>query len=562
MKIHITNLYNHEPGDLLKEKQHDVTEIAISLGFREIPVFSCSGEECSSGAFSEKLDEIFTMVEPDDVVIFQLPTGNGLVYEKAFVQKARVCQTTKLILLFHDVQLLSRENEMHNEYQLLCEMADAVVSFDEGELKSEFYTKKVLLDAVESAFESQNKETKARLREKEDEIQIGFGLHDRTGDYSVWVGVAMQSVIEHTSAPICFHILHDDTLTELNRNRLTQVATQSGNRVIFHALDRTMWEDLAEQMSFYTIGALFRVMLPEFLPNLTKIIYLDADILANRDIKELWDIDIHDYSMAAVPDVDVVNGIVRPIVVKRKEVSNERYFNSGVLYMNLERIRQKGSMRKSVLDFLKNTRESNLPDQDALNVIYGEETLLLDGSWNSFVRPLQNRGEKVLEKRLYHLVGTRCILYSLSEIDVRYYETTCRTPWGIEEGRKQLRKSFERSNYRLDQLEKLLAQVSDYSQKHIFYGEETNSMRNIYQLLSIREGDYRILGEPQDEVNPVLPCRPFSALEEEKEKFIVFVLPEADNGTSLERLDKMGLKRDVDYFVIPCLLPPNKGGYM
>ena len=57
-------------------------------------------------------------------------------------------------------------------------------------------------------------------------------------------------------------------------------------------------------------------------------------------------------------------------------------------------------------------------------------------------------------------------------------------------------------------------------------------------------------------------CRPLTALDEEKEEFIVFVLPDADGWTSIAKLEKMGLVREKDYFEIPLLLPPNRGGYV
>ena len=54
---------------------------------------------------------------------------------------------------------------------------------------------------------------------------------------------------------------------------------------------------------------MFRCSLPELLPNLNRIIYLDADLFVNRDIKELWDVDICEYCLAGVADegVDIHN---------------------------------------------------------------------------------------------------------------------------------------------------------------------------------------------------------------------------------------------------------------
>ena len=216
----------------------------------------------------------------------------------------------------------------------------------------------------------------------------------------------------------------------------------------------------------------------------------------------------------------------------------------------------------AALDYLEKNPQALLPDQDALNVIYGAETYLLDETWNTFTTSIWTRPETPMENRIYHFAVSRMILYSMSELDKAYYETLCRTPWGAEEGRKQMQESFSSTDRRLRRLEKVITLCSGSDKKHIFYGKETTAMKNIYHMLTIREGDYRVLGEVAEERNSILPCRPLTALAEEKEEFIVFVLPDADGWTSIAKLEKMGLVREKDYFEIPWLLPPNRGGYV
>lgn len=597
VKIHITNLYNFNQNDTLVKKQHRVAEAGFSLGYREMGVFSFPVETDSAGELSKRLDGIIAALEAEDVVFLQLPTRNGIGYEKLLAQKCKAYRNTKLILIIHDMQLLSEANDTQKEYLSLCNMADAVVvpgkqdrerleaegfsavvlmddlQMTEADLssddtgynalrQSDFYIKKALMNAVADVFASQNELAHEQYREAQDEIQIGFGLHDKTGNYSMWVGVVMQSVLEHTCAPICFHILHDDTLSDSNRDKLIQVATQNGDRIQFHNLGDAFGNSLKEKMGRYTIGSMFRVMLPELLPDVDKIIYLDADILVNRDIKELWDTDIQDYCLAAVPDYSTIHGLGIPYPVGKKEVLASHYFNTGVLVMNLNCIRADGNMREKILNYLGENPGAFLFDQDALNAVYGDRTYLLDESWNTFAHLIQYMPEKPLENRLYHFAATTLILYTMSEIDRAYYETICRTPWGTEEGRKQLYRALGRMNGRLLQLEEVIAQISDFDKKHIFYGRETNAMKHIYDMLTIREGDYRILEERDTEPNSILPCRPYSDLSEEKEAYVVFVLPEADGWTSIARLEAMGLKRERDFFEIPCLLSPDRGGYI
>lgn len=393
-----------------------------------------------------------------------------------------------------------------------------------------------------------------------DEIHIGFGIHDKTGTYCSWLGAAIQSIVEHSDANMCFHVLHDESLTDDNIEKLHYVVGK--HRICFHLLDASVFTSLEEQLKGYTIGAMFRVKLPEVLSDLERVIYLDADLFVNRDIEELWNTDIDDYYMAAVPDIDVYHGIIKPNPVRDGEVEAKQYFNSGVLYMNLALIREKGDMGQEILQYLAEHKDSDLPDQDALNVIYRDKIRYLDFSWNCFVKRERRLGQKGISEQIYHYVGTRCLLYYLSEYDFAYFETMNRTPWGQVECDKILKHSMERVldiNYKQ---EMLLRQVSRADKKFIFYGEETGAMRNVYDIVTIREGDYRVLDNPIEDPYARLSCRPLSAIMEEKEAFAVFVLPQADGGSAIRNLEKMGLKLDEDFFTIPRMLMPHKGGYV
>lgn len=341
MKIHITNLYNFNKNDELVSKQHRFTEAALGLGFREMGIFAYPVDTDSKGELSKRLDGILSSLEAEDVVFVQLPTTNGSGYESLLINKIKAYRGTKIVLILHEaaMQLYDVRNEAWSEYLELCKKADAVIAptvreknrlkgikeeklfyCDSGVL-GEMYLQKTLLDALETATHVKERLAELETNNSSAEMHIGFGLHDKTGNYSVWVGVAMQSVIENTDTPVCFHILHDDTLNEQNKSKLINVVANGGHRIVFHLLKGDLFPGLSEQMGMYTIGALFRIVLPDVLDELSRIIYLDADVIVNRNIRELWDMDIDEYCMAAVPDADVVNGAVTPVPVKENAVA-------------------------------------------------------------------------------------------------------------------------------------------------------------------------------------------------------------------------------------------------
>ena len=94
-------------------------------------------------------------------------------------------------------------------------------------------------------------------------MHICFGIHDKDGNYSVWAGTTMQSIVENTKAPIVFHILHDDTLNEINKNKLSFIADNSGNDIEFHHFNSDVFGTFADSMNRFAIGTMFRIMLPD-----------------------------------------------------------------------------------------------------------------------------------------------------------------------------------------------------------------------------------------------------------------------------------------------------------
>ena len=82
-----------------------------------------------------------------------------------------------------------------------------------------------------------------------------------------------------------------------------------------------------------------RLLLPEVLPaDATFALYLDVDMLVLRDLGALWLADLHSASVGAVPDgMDAVSIGGAPAFAQVPRV--RRYFNAGVLLMDLDRCR-------------------------------------------------------------------------------------------------------------------------------------------------------------------------------------------------------------------------------
>mgnify|MGYP002623641676 CR=1 FL=1 len=172
-------------------------------------------------------------------------------------------------------------------------------------------------------------------------IHVCFGLHDGDGRYSKFVGTTMASIFENTLAPVTIHILHDDSLSADNRDKFSYLAGRYAQHVNFHDVEEICADDikflrdkLADKIKLrFGIGAFYRLLIKKILAPLKidKAIYLDADIIVNMDIDELWHRDLKNFPLAAVPEeiatLDMM--VENKFVLRSGRVRKENYFCSG-----------------------------------------------------------------------------------------------------------------------------------------------------------------------------------------------------------------------------------------
>ncbi len=101
-----------------------------------------------------------------------------------------------------------------------------------------------------------------------------------------------------------------------------------------------------------------------------RLIYLDCDTMALQDLKQIDNLNIEDYELAAVTDA-----------------TNKKQFNTGVLFLNMKLIKQSGLFKRCRQ--LINTQQLKKPDQDALNQI-AISVLEMDGVFNDQAKVRQN----------------------------------------------------------------------------------------------------------------------------------------------------------------------------
>lgn len=141
----------------------------------------------------------------------------------------------------------------------------------------------------------------------------------------------------------------------------------------------------------YSRAMYYRILAGEILPNsLERILYLDPDILVVNSLIPLWDLNLDGKAYAAATHI-TEEGITTNINQLRLGTGSV-YYNTGVLLMDLTRVR-KIVRKDEVFAFIrKNSNKLLLPDQDVFNALYWKDVVTVpDELWNYDVRKYSQR---------------------------------------------------------------------------------------------------------------------------------------------------------------------------
>lgn len=125
----------------------------------------------------------------------------------------------------------------------------------------------------------------------------------------------------------------------------------------------------------------YRIFCSIFLADtLDRVLWLDADIIVIKDIGDLYRMDFQGCSIVACDERQGEGGeeIARSCNIRLGRREDQRYFNSGVMLFNLEKIRKHFSKEQifQLIDSKRNILVS--PDQDILNLVYEDDVVFAD----------------------------------------------------------------------------------------------------------------------------------------------------------------------------------------
>jgi lipopolysaccharide biosynthesis glycosyltransferase len=210
------------------------------------------------------------------------------------------------------------------------------------------------------------------------------------------VASIIASILDNSNKNFRYNfILLGDCISEDSKNILTRFINRSNHAEICILDMDNEFGEAAVHMHF-SKSTYFRLALDRLLPGLDKVLYLDCDMIVLEDISKLFQLDIsnyaiaacHDYIMSAFCEINVKSHSSTGSLDSKKYLmeylsmgkSWEKYFQAGVLLLNLEKIRR----LKLTEQMIKSSYEKPhwFVDQDILNQHMVGSVLIIDQRWN------------------------------------------------------------------------------------------------------------------------------------------------------------------------------------
>lgn len=243
--------------------------------------------------------------------------------------------------------------------------------------------------------------------------------------YGMQLATALRSTVDaHGSGwPLQVYVLSDN-ISENMRRRVIDSLPRGSVSI------RWVPVDLARFGEFSTLPHISkityaRLLVPHILPdNVSKTLYLDADLLILDDLGPLWETDLEGAVVGAV--LDGLDPQIKAGALHLKDVPRvQYYFNAGVLLIDLDRWR-KAQISERALEYLSRHPQSPYSDQDALNFVCDGLWKRLDLRWNVQDHVTDRISEMRPERRpriIHFVTRDKPWLVDTLSVNARLYDT-------------------------------------------------------------------------------------------------------------------------------------------
>ena len=269
--------------------------------------------------------------------------------------------------------------------------------------------------------------------------QVILSADDR---FSAQLGTTIFSLLINTKNPENIHItILDGGLKTKNKEKLYELVAFFKTTLEFSDNPKDLYKNFSTSKKELSTATFYRISIPDIISEkVKKAVYIDCDLIFESDIAELFE-----YNLTDKQAVGAIEDISRTPAYELLGIPKTKYFNAGVLLINLEHWR-KNNISSDVQSFLlekDGLLTSN--DQCALNAILWNKWRRLPLQWNAqsgiykrrlYTSPNFGYSKKEFLQAIYnpkiiHYVGTRkpWTANCPHPLKSRYYYYNQQTSW-------------------------------------------------------------------------------------------------------------------------------------
>lgn len=259
-------------------------------------------------------------------------------------------------------------------------------------------------------------------------VNVSLASDDK---YCKYMATAMLSMLENTKAKINFFIF-DAGIRQCVKDKIAGMLKKYNSTIKYVTLDEKTLSLMPPTGSHLTMAIYYRLFAASLIPEADRLIYTDCDTLCLGDIAELYNTDLDGNIMGGVLDGQSSNHANR--------LGTERYFNSGVLVMDLKAMREQ-NIEQQFLDYIEkyhgDPRMMDFPDQDVINYVLHNRIAILDPSWNTQTIGIRRSfkagfDDQATKKNIIHYIVRKPWRYHCrSPFQSLWYKYFAKTPWRI-----------------------------------------------------------------------------------------------------------------------------------
>lgn len=213
----------------------------------------------------------------------------------------------------------------------------------------------------------------------EKRFNIGFGVSEVFGRP---LGVSITSILENNKdMGFNIHIFYEE-LPTLDIEYLKKTADKYEQVIYFHKFKnfKDMFKNVKYDSKVWQ-ATYFRLVAVDDMPEFVKsLLWLDSDICCCGSLKEIFEIDMKEYPIAAVNHAEQKELVSRSI--ERLKLKSKKYFNAGIIYFNLEQWNKMKLSEKTFAMIEYPKKEWEIYDQDMFNSLIDGNYYELDYIYN------------------------------------------------------------------------------------------------------------------------------------------------------------------------------------